>query len=207
MKLKIFTLLLIALFYSNELFSQIGFYATTSNYKNTGEATFENIETRNSQDLGIRYNFQFSDAFGLNAGIFRTERISDTDFYFAPAKVNEENINLPIMLTYGFPIGEKTRMQMALGGNISTPAKQEVLFPKNTIIPQDIETEHGFGQYYKFGIISTFGIKHQVSEKISLLINAHALREYEGMSVTNEDKPAFFYFSRGWEAGIEFRLK
>jgi len=206
MKRKIITGLIAALLLSNTAFAQLSFHFSSSNYRTNEEISYENSETQNAYDTGVRYNFQLSEMFGLSVGIFRSERISDTEF-FSVAKVNEMNLNLPVMFNYGFPIGEKTRMIIALGGYMSTPVRQEILFPKDAIIPYDYRIEHGPLAYYKFGVISTFGIKQKISDGISLFVNANASKEYEKLSITDEDKPVFFHFSKGWEAGIEFRFR
>lgn len=191
---------------SPELLAQINFHFGSENYRFNEKISYENSESRHTEKLGISYSFTVSENVTINAGIFKTDRISNINYDFASAKVYEPSWSIPIMVNYKISLNEKTEMIIAFGPGLTTTSKQEVLFANNTTFPDDFKSELGFGGNYKFSFNGRFGITQKITDKIYFFIMATGMREIEAISITQTDRPVFFHKSIGWESGVRFQF-
>ena len=214
MKKQILLLIAISIFATNS-FSQVSFFVKPTQYTQARDmksflyyktATFDNVESRYVADVEILYNLGLSKDMDLQFGFSQIGRISEKTFDFSQSKIAEEFINIPVILNYSINTEANYSFFFGAGVNLSTNINQKLLFPENTIIPNSFITEYGAFGYYKFGLITKFGFKRKISDDLSFITSFTGLREFEKLSIINDNNNAFFYNSFSVNLGVLFNI-
>ena len=175
-------------------------------FMNSGQnETYEALNTNSTIDGTIDINFPIFKQSEITTGIGWNYRFGDAYLDTNDARVNESFLRIPLNYKYYLTTSENNLIPfMGIGTYLDILCSQNYYF-RDKEIPENFETSHKFGSYYKIGISMNVGFRFLMSDFIDLEVGMNTNIDLHSLFINPKNISTYDYSAFGLYISFMFK--